>query len=290
MKQRLKTIYYWGYNIFIDSHLIAKGTPKVSLITLFWRSLKYRLAANFNLFISSNERKIVSFKNKHKGERCFIIGNGPSLNFLDLTKLKDEITFGVNAIYTNYEKMGFFPTYYVVEDIFVAEDRKSEINQLKGPKKFFGNYLRYCFNNDEDVHWINVRFRYDDYKNFPHFSLNALRQVWTGGTVSYLSLQLAYYMGFKEVYLIGFDHEYKIPEKVKIQGTEILSLDDDVNHFNKEYFGKGKRWHDPMVNRMELSYIKADRIYKEDNRKIYNATYGGKLEVFERANYNSIFK
>ncbi len=289
MKKILKPFYYFVYNIFIDSHLVAKGTPNVPLLTKFWRSFRYRMGGNFNVYLSKNEKKIASFHNIHKGKRCVIIGNGPSLNKLDLTKLKNEITFGVNAIYTNMDNMGFLPTYYVVEDIFVAEDRKDEINVMRGPEKFFGNYLRYCFEEGNDVNWLNVRFRYDDYKDFPNFSKNALRQVWTGGTVSYLSLQLAYYMGFKEVYMIGFDHEYKIPESVKIQGTEIMSLDDDVNHFNKDYFGKGKRWHDPMVERMELSYEKAKKMYEMDNRKIYNATAGGKLEVFDRIDYHAIF-
>lgn len=289
IKSFLKPIYYSLFNIFIDSHIVANGTPKISLPKQFVITWRYRLASYFNLFLNENEKKICLLKDKHKGQRCFIIGNGPSLNNIDLKKLKDEITFGVNAIYTNIDKMGFVPNYYIVEDIFVAEDRKDEINKFKGSLKFFGNYLSYCFKKSEDVHWLNVRFRYDNYKDFPNFSTNALRQVWTGGTVSYLNLQVAYYLGFSEVYLIGFDHSYSIPKDVKIDGTEILSLGDDVNHFDKNYFGKGKRWHDPMVDRMELSYKKAKKFYEADNRKIFNASVGGHLEVFERINYNSLF-
>ena len=55
--------------------------------------------------------------------RCFIIGNGPSLNRTDLTKLRDEVTFGVNGLFLKFEEMGFTPTFYVVEDHLVAEDR-----------------------------------------------------------------------------------------------------------------------------------------------------------------------
>lgn len=289
IKKILKPFYFGFQSIFYDTHIRANGTPKFSFLKKVKISWRYRLASVFNLFITNNEKKILTFKNKHEGKRCFIIGNGPSLNNIDLTKLKDEITFGVNAIYTNHEKMGFYPTYYVVEDIFVAEDRKNEINRLKGPQKFFGNYLSYCFNENDDVNWINVRFKYDSYKNFPNFSTNLLRQVWTGGTVSYLSLQIAYYMGFTEVYLVGFDHSYTIPKHDLVNGTEILSQGDDENHFNKEYFGKGKRWHDPMVDRMELSYEKAKKYYESDNRKIFNATFGGHLEVFERIEFKTLF-
>lgn len=285
----LKSIYWGVYNVFIDSHLRAHGTPKISLLKRFLYTWRYRLAANQGVFLTENERKIVKLKDKHKGERCFIIGNGPSLNSIDLTLLKNEYTFGVNAIYTNFDKMGFVPNYYFVEDIFVAEDRKDEINKFKGSQKFFGNYLKYCINQADDVHWLNVRFRYDEYRNFPHFSTNVLRQLWTGGSVTYLNLQLAYYLGFKEVYMIGFDHSYSIPKDVEIDGKNILSLGDDVNHFNKDYFGKGKRWHDPMVDRMELAYKKAKLYYEVDGRKIYNATVGGHLEVFDRVDYNSLF-
>jgi hypothetical protein len=284
------SILYSVYNLFLDSHLNANGTPRTNLLTLFFRSWKYRIAGNLGICLTENEKKIERFKNLYRGERCFVIGNGPSLNKIDLTLLKNEITFGVNAIYTNYEKMNFLPNFYVVEDVFVAEDRKDEINSLKGPQKFYGNYLKYCFNEDEDVHWLNVRFRYDEYKNFPFFSTNALRSIWVGGTVSYISLQLAYYMGFSKIYMIGFDHEYKIPSSAKVHGNEILSMNDDVNHFNKDYFGKGKRWHDPKVDRMEKSYLKARTIFEKDGRKIYNATPGGKLEVFERIDYNTLFK
>lgn len=289
LKQFLKPIYFGVYNVFLDSHVQAINTPPVPFVTRFIRSWRYRLAS-LGFFLSENERKIANLKDKHKGERCFIIGNGPSLNLIDLTKLKDEYTFGVNAIYTNFDKMGFLPTYYFVEDTFVAEDRKDEINSFRGSQKFFGNYLRYCLNPDVDVHWINAKPRYDNYKGFPHFSKNILREAWSGGTVTFYNFQLAYYLGFKEVYMVGFDHSYRIPEDVKIEGKEILSLGDDVNHFSKDYFGKGKRWHDPMVERMELSYVKAKSCFEADGRKIYNATAGGHLEVFDRVEYNSLFE
>lgn len=290
MKAYVKRLFYQVYGIFLDSHIRATDTPKISLLKKLQLTWSYRLAATLGITVRKNERELLKLKDKHKGERCFIIGNGPSLNEIDLTKLKDEVTFGVNAIYTNVDKMGFMPTYYVVEDIFVAEDRSEEINTFKGSIKFFGNYFRYCLDESDDVLWLNVRFRYDEYKNFPHFSKNALRQVWTGGTVSYLNLQLAYYMGFSEVYLIGFDHNYKIPKDVEIKGTEILSLGDDVNHFNKDYFGKGKRWHDPRLDRMEMAYKNAKVAFDADNRTVYNATPGSKLEVFKRKEYNSIFE
>ena len=141
-----------------------------------------------------------------------------------------------------------------------------------------------------DVVWLNLRMNYGPYPSFPHFSRNAARTLWVGGTVTYVCLQLAYYMEFTEIYLIGFDHSYKIPMDAKMEGEEILSQSNDPNHFNPAYFGKGYRWHDPMVERMEQAFRRAREVYQADGRRILNATVGGKLEVFDRVDYRSLFK
>jgi hypothetical protein len=276
------------HNILVDSY-IDPYKLNHSMISQIAQTARYRFAS-VGVPITENERKLISYKDKHFGQRAFIIGNGPSLNLCDLRLLKNEITFGANSIFMNYDRMGYYPTYYAVEDVFVAEDRSSQINSYHGPIKFFGNYLRYCIDDAEDTIWLNVRMCYDDYKDFPFFSQDALRMIWTGGTVSYLNLQLAFYMGFSEVYLIGFDHSYKIPNDATILGTKILSNSNDPNHFHPEYFGKGFRWHDPRVDRMELAYYRAKNIYETNGRKIFNATVGGKLEVFDRVDFISLFQ
>lgn len=282
-------LYYPLTSVLFDPFTSVYKRNDKSVLQLIRTSYKYRLANTFNLLAFTNERNILNYKNIHSNQRCFIIGNGPSLNNLDLSKLKDEITFGVNAIYTNYLNMGFYPTYYVLEDRLVAEDRADEINQYKESIKFIGNHLSYCIQSDEKTIWLNTIMDYRNYPNFPKFSKNILRKVWVGGTVTYQCLQLAYYMGFHEVYLIGFDHYYLIPESVEVHGTELTSTKDDQNHFSKDYFGKGKRWHNPRVDRMELAYEKAKYYFENDGRKILNATSGGRLEVFPRVSYKDLF-
>lgn len=273
--------------IVLDTYTNPYGYSKLPV--LIWRTFRYR-AAGIGIYITDNERILADFKDKHKGKRAFILGNGPSLNLCDLGLLKNELTFGVNSIFLNYEHMDYDPTYYVVEDVLVAEDRAEEINVYNGPIKLFGNYLRHHgITESENTLWINVRMRYDDYPEFPYFSRNALKMLWTGGTVTYLCMQLAYYMGFSEVYLVGFDHSYKIPPDFHVNGNQILSTSDDPNHFHPDYFGKGYRWHDPMLGRMEKSYRSAKRVYDGAGRRIFNATVGGKLEIFDRIDYQSLF-
>jgi 6-hydroxymethylpterin diphosphokinase MptE-like len=252
---------------------------------------EYKLAG-IGIPINNNAKKLLSLNALHRGERAFILGNGPSLNECDLSLLKDEVTFAVNNIYLNYEKMGFYPTYYAVEDVLVAEDRAPQINAYHGPRaKFFGNYLRYCIQDAPDVVWLNVRVDNTNYTGFPNFSKNAARRVWSGGTVTYLCMQLAYYMGFDRVYLIGFDHSYKIPSDadVDLNRKEITSKSDDPNHFDPNYFGKGFRWHDPAVDKMEIAYRCAQEVFEAEGRKIMNATVGGQLTVFQRIKYEDLF-
>jgi hypothetical protein len=104
-----------------------------------------------------------------------------------------------------------------------------------------------------------------------------------------INLQLAYYFGFDEVYLIGMDFDYKIPDSAIIEGLSITSTTDDINHFHPDYFGPGKKWHDPDLEQVLTSYKKMKEVYKADGRKIINATKGGKLEVFERVDYDQLF-
>lgn len=250
-------------------------------------AFRYRMAASGHP-LTENERRINSFYNAYRGHRAFLIGNGPSLNDCDLSLLRNEITIGVNSIFFKIEELGGLPTHFVVEDNFVAEDRCEQINALKGTNKWFGNYLRYCLEGD-DVNWLNVRMRYDDYNGFPYFSKDAAREVWTGGSVTYICMQLAFFFGVKDLYLIGFDHHYVVPEETKIEGFAYTSLVDDPNHFDPSYFGKGYRWHAPMTERMELGYRRAGKVFDQFGRRIYNATVGGRLDVFERVEYKSLF-
>lgn len=232
----------------------------------------------------ANHKILHGLKNKYAGQRCFIMGNGPSLKLCDLALLKDEITIGSNAQYLIWKEMGYAPTFLTVEDRLVAEDRANELNAIKETIKVFPFDLSYCLQRDEKTIFINfVR----QYQPFPKFSDEFEKNVYWGGTVSFMNIQFAYFLGCNPIYLIGLDHNYKVPEKM--ENTIITSEEDDVNHIHPNYFGKGYRWHDPNVARMEMSYIAAKKFLDERTIKIYNATVGGKLEVFERVNYNSIF-
>jgi hypothetical protein len=225
-------------------------------------------------------------------KRCFIIGNGPSLNQTDLSLLDNEITFALNGFFLKADSLNWTPTFYVVEDHLVAEDRAEQIQNFKGPIKFFPIYLGYCLPESDDTIFYNHRPRVS-YPDGFDFSLKADEITYTGCTVTFSALQLAAYLGFTEIYLIGVDADYKIPEEVKnnqAYDTSVLDMEtDDPNHFHPDYFGKGYRWHDPQVNKMMEAYSEARKVCDENGISIRNATIGGKLEIFERTNYLSLF-
>ena len=237
--------------------------------------------------------QLKALREKYKGkERCFIIGNGPSLNKTDLSVLKDEVVFAVNGFFLKANELDWVPTFYVVEDHLVAEDRREWINKFQGPTKLFPAYLGYCLEENDDTIFFNHRPR----KSYPRgfdFSTDASKVTYAGCTVTFTCLQLAHYLGFKEIYLIGVDADYNLPKDLNTSDSYSVGVldmkSDDVNHFHPDYFGKGFRWHDPQVEKMIEAYGEARRVADESGRRIYNATVGGKLEVFERRSFKSLF-
>jgi hypothetical protein len=237
-----------------------------------------------------SKKDLYSLRDIHKGKRCFIICNGPSLNKTDLSFLKDEITFGVNNIYLKFDQIGFLPTYYVVMDDLVIEDRRKELNTLNlcKNKAFFPIEGAYALQNRDNVIWMNCPDN-DGEKTIPSFSKCAELFLFHGSTITFICIQLAYHMGFDPVYLVGCDNSYRKPTTVVETSKFWKSTEDDPNHFNPTYFGKGYRWHDPRTDLMTRSYKIARWIYEEEGRQLLNATIGGELEVLERVDYCSLF-
>ena len=247
----------------------------------------------YKFIYRSNKKKIKTLKNKYKNKRCFIIGNGPSLNKIDLNLLKDEFTFGVNSIFYKYDEIGFKPYFYTVEDEEVMKENKKRISTFICNYNFFPSHYKKHLSNNPNTYFFNLNRSFYEKKSkffeIPQFSNDLSRRAYCGQSVTIINLQIAYYLGFSEIYLIGMDFSYQQRnDDVKI-GNKIISGGDDLNHFHKDYFGKGKIWHDPKLHNVLKSYKFAKLKFEEDNRKIFNSTEGGKLEVFERVDFKSLF-
>lgn len=239
------------------------------------------------------EERLLSLRDKYSGKRCFIVGNGPSLNLIDLQKLNGEFSFAVNAIFLKTDEMGYQPSFYVVEDNAVVVDNLQRINAYQCEYKFFPAHYKKQIIPDANTIFLPADFGFyrEGHPSFcvPRFSKELHKVVFVGQSVTYLNLQLAYYLGFSKVYLVGMDFSYQIPESTIIEGVNYTSQGDDPNHFHPDYFGKGKVWHDPKLDRVLMNYEMAKKVFEADGRAIYNATVGGKLEIFPRVEYHSLF-
>ena len=249
---------------------------------------KYDSGFNFK------KTNINKLKNSFKGKRAFIIGNGPSLNKVDLNLLKNEYTFGVNSIYLKTSETGFRPTFYVVEDKHVLKDNLKEINNYECEYKIFPIQYKKHIKNKKNTYFFNMNTGYynktSPYFCVPRFSCDAKKVVYCGQSVTMINIQLAYYLGFDEVYLVGMDHSYIIPKDFVVEGETITSTGDDPNHFHPDYFGKGKKWHDPHLDRVERTYSYFKIVYEAKGKTIMNASVKGNLEVFKRVEFESLFK
>lgn len=138
---------------------------------------------------------------------------------------------------------------------------------------------------------MNRGFYEESSPNFsmPRFSTDAGKRIYCGQSVTIINLQLAYHLGFTKIYLIGMDFSYNIPDSAKINGLEIESTEDDVNHFHPDYFGAGKKWHDPQLDKVLLSYKQSKLMFEAAGRNIVNATKGGNLNIFERVDFDTLF-
>jgi hypothetical protein len=213
------------------------------------------------------------------------MGNGPSLLKSDLNDLADEVTIVSNAHFLIWESLTYVPTFLTVEDRLVAEDRAEELRSLRGLTTLFPFDLRHLLGPAaSDRLYLNFA---RNYRGFPRFSYDLARRCYWGGTVSFLNLQLAAYLGCTTIVLIGFDHSYVVPTN-EVHDTVISSQGKDVNHIHPDYFGPGYRWHDPNVARMELAYRHARQALERIGVRVVNATVGGKLEVFERVPFEAV--
>jgi hypothetical protein len=236
-------------------------------------------SAAFHPWRRASVRRLGELKDIHRGRRAFIIGNGPSLKQTDLKKLKNEYTFGMNRIYLGFPEMGFETTYFLTVNSLVIEQCAEDIRRLSMPR-----FL--CWRSHNAIGTApDLNFLHTTYAG-PKFAADVRGRVWEGATVTYVALQLAFHMGFQQVILIGVDHNYSAQGK---PNTTITSQGDDKDHFHASYFGKGFRWQLPDLETSERAYRMARQAYESAGRRVLDATVGGKLTIFEKAEYESLF-
>ncbi len=223
--------------------------------------------------------QIKKLNNVNKGKRCVIVATGPSLKVEDLDKLASGniMTIGVNNIGYAYASTRWRPTYYVGIDKALIEseyfdtikpEEQCEYSFVSDLSEEF--WEKYHKENILKIHSCNIW----PLGWYPEFSEDLSRKVYISGTVVYMCIQLAVYLGFAEIYLLGTDF------------TGVNNYGSKYGHFYDEKDLDSVCYTDQV----KLGYEKAKQYADCHGIKIFNATRGGNLEIFERVDFDSLFQ
>jgi hypothetical protein len=223
--------------------------------------------------------RLEMFRDRHQGERAVLVANGPSLNLMDLSVLRGETVIGLNKIYLGLRRFRFYPRYLVAVNRLVIEQAAADLRRLNCVK-FISDNGKHVLPEDALTHHIRTR------DLSCRFCRDITHGINEGYTVTYAALQIAFYMGFQEVVIVGMDHRFKYEGE---PNEEQLLEGPDHNHFSPEYFGSGQRWQNPDLKRSEESYLLAKEFYEAAGRRIIDATVNGACTVFEKRDYQTLF-
>lgn len=215
-----------------------------------------------------------TLKNKYEGKRCFIACTGPSLTISDLELLKNEYVFGMNSIALIHDKTTWKPDFYGIEDCDVYGRLEDAILNTDNGLVFYSQELKKDFKIPEGAipffrenAYHLYEFRHGNF--FTNFSRNCYIRVFDGYTITHSVIQLAVYLGFKELYLIGCDCNYEKGREHFIEHGNPVGAGDNMGRLFTSH-------------RVTLEYS------KKLGFKIYNATRGGMLDVYPRVNLDKV--
>ena len=219
------------------------------------------------------------FRNRHAGQRCVLVANGPSLNTMDVSFLRRETAIGMNKIYLGFRKYRFYPRNYVAINHKVIGQSREQIAAMNCVK-FIGSRGREIMPEGALTYHLETL---EPYARFCHDMTKGVHEGWT---VTYAALQVVFFLGFDEVVIIGMDHRYRYegaPNEARRMDGE------DPNHFVPSYFGGGQDWDNPDLGRSEESYRIARAEFEKAGKRIIDATVNGACTVFEKADYKKLF-
>ena len=246
---------------------------------------------NINRF-SGGRAAIRRYRNAYDGRRCFIIGNGPSLTVKDLETLMrhGEISIASNSIYNLFPQTDWRPDIYTVHDFQEIKKTRDKISAVHAGIKIVAMSAA---GRVYDIDGAILLRLIEPGRGEVRFSDDVSRCVYDGGTVTYVSIQCAVYMGFKEIILLGVDHSFA---REMDKDGRITANSGVKNHFagyqTDEFWGGGKKDEEAVVFPLDFAtgaFVVAKRYADLHGVRILNATRGGRLEVFPRVSFDALF-
>lgn len=234
-------------------------------------------------------RRLTALRGAYDGRRCFLIGNGPSLCPEDLTKLHEagEVTFAFNRIYNIFDQTPWRPTFYISQDEKMLSGCADVVNELSLPVKFIPIQLRWWHNiNIAGAHEFNIVHQQSEDPCEFLFSDDIAHGIYNSSTGMYTAVQIAAYMGFTEIYFIGVDHHFHISQNNK---GEIVVDNSVKDYFSDKYNEDKASLYIPNTEKSTLTYVAMKFHCDKRGIRVFNATRGGRLEVFDRVDFDCLF-
>jgi hypothetical protein len=247
-----------------------------------------------------------------KTKTAFVIGSGPSLNDIDITKLKDYDTICFNRSYIAYEEWGFDPTYYLAIDSNDIRAMYKDIYSLIENSNIQKFFLTSC--RDNDKHPSSEHYQDGDHRTEFFTDLKENKKVYLfneqcvynipGANIDedtqtihmqmlpnagFMGIVMLKILGYKEIAFVGCDARYKDDSKSnkyisKIGREYISSKDYDINHFSHKYFGNNMRFGAPNEKEIIKIWKNGAQLINEyiPDLKVYSCT--------KDSNHNDDFK
>jgi hypothetical protein len=245
---------------------------------------------SFNNFL-----RISRLKNAHLGGTAFIIGNGPSLKAKDLNLIHQNNipSFASNKIYKIFDKTNWRPSYFVIEDYGICSSNFAEIQEKIHCTIFAGDYLAKFFQKKTQPLYFKQLERVIPPRK-PAFSKSITQGINSGGTVTYTCIQIACFLGFTDLILLGVDFDYSTPDlrpHDTFMGYNTYTPNNKANYFDSNYLDEKENIFAPDLETSYCAYLSVAEKIKSGTLKckVRNATRGGKLEIFKRVDFDSIF-
>lgn len=275
---------------FLDVRYLVKRRDRI--VPVLGRCLR-----TLGVRLDPSSRILHDLKDRHLGQQCCIVGNGPSLNIADLELLGKMPTFASNKIFLAFQSTKWRPTFYSVFDELVARNNAEVVSGLtEAGLKLFGDRSKSSYGARKNIVWVHEMPDNGDvfgdgpqeaWKSpLPRFSTDASIGVHAGGTVVYAQLQMAFHMGFRRVILLGVDYSFSVPQskvQTNVFGYETaLVAAGEKNHFHPDYRKPGEVWAVPRLDHQHMAFRAAKDAYERVGGTVLNASRRTQLDVFKR--------
>ena len=239
--------------------------------------------------------KNILLKDRHKGERCFILGAGSSIKKQDLKKLAGEYVISVSNTYVHPDFHIFKPKYHVLPAIlawhsklyskekFIEWLKEMEEKTLDAEMFFHIGDRELIESNglfrNRKIHWNEYCKWNEDFKT--EIDLSCVPEI---GSVSEFAITVALYLGFEKIYLLGFDHDW-------FNGIFVYFFDEKTQHLLQPDKSKVPFMDAEHQMRRHANIFRKYKYLYNIKKNIYNANANPNhyLDVFPKVDYDSLF-